>query len=592
MSADPRSMPLQQALQQATAAYHEGRLADAAALCQRILHASPNQLDAINISGALAMRRGDFAAALDFFTRAAGIRPDFAEAFNNRGVALQALGRYEEALEPYGRALALQPGNADALFNRALVLGELRRWNEALQDYEKLLRAYPDHARAWNNCGNLLQKLKRWDEALQCYSQAVRARPDYAEAMNNCGVVLKEMARPEEAIACFEDALRIRPDYPDASSNLGIVLREWKRWDSAMASFDRALAAQPAHVEALINRGLALYDLRRFDEAQASYERALAARPGDAETRWNMSLLALTRGDFERGWDLFESRWQTPAMAPFARAFPQPLWLGDSAIAGKTILIHAEQGLGDTLQFARYVRFVEKLGAAIVFESPAALERLFGSTWPNARVVRKGSQLPPFDVHCPLASLPLALRREVRGIPADFPTIAADRALVDAWAARLGAKSRPRVGIAWSGNPNNKIDADRSIPFEKIAPLLGAAFEAHALQKEIRETDRDAVDASGIAQWCDALGDFADTAALIESLDLVIAVDSVVVHVAASLGKPTWALLPWTTDYRWPTDRDVSPWYPQVRIFRQPTALEWDPPLAALARALGERFGR
>jgi len=586
MSADPRSMTLQQALQQATAAYQAGRFAEAAALCERVLAASPRQLDAINLAGALAMARGDFERALDFFARAAEIQPDFVEAFINRGVALQALGRRDEALGAYAGAIALSAAHPDALFNRALLLTETGRWNDALADYERLLRAHPDHARAWNNCGNLFLKLKRWDDALQCYAQAVRARPDYADAVNNSGVALRELGRDAEALACFERALQLRPDYPEALNNRAISLRDARRWDEALASVDRALAERPDYVEAHTNRGLVLHELRRWDDAAAEYGRALELRPGDAEARWNMALLHLTRGDFERGWELFEARWATPAMAHLARDFGQPPWLGESDIAGKTILIPAEQGLGDTLQFARYVPFVEARGASVVFESPAALERLLASSWPKVRVVRKGAALPAFDVHCPLASLPLALRREVKGIPARFPYLAVDPALAAAWVKRVGARTHPRVGIAWSGNPKNKIDADRSIPFERIAPLIDARIEAHALQKEIRPADRAAVERSGIRLWCDELGDFADTAALVESLDLVITIDAAVAHVSGALGKPTWALLAWHTDYRWPVERETTPWYPHVRIFRQKRVGEWDPVLAEARDAL------
>ena len=579
-------MTLQQALQQATAAYQQGRFADAQALCERILRASPRQLDALNLAGALAMQRRDPAAALEHFTRAAEAEPRFVEAFSNRGVALQALGRWAEALESYDRALALSPANADALFNRALVLGELSRWDDALADVERLLAAHPAHPRAWNTRGNLLQKLRRWEDALHCYGEAVRLRPDYAEAANNCGVVLHELGRDADALACLDQLAGQRPDHAEAFSNRGIVLRSLKRWEEALASFDRALELRPGYVEALNNRGLVLQELRRWPEAMASYERALAARPGDAETRWNMALWHLTRGDFARGWELFESRWATPAMAREARHFAQPPWLGDSDIAGRTILVHAEQGLGDTLQFARYVPFVEARGARVVFESPGALERLLASTWPAVRVIRKGAALPKFDVHCPLASLPLALRDTVKEIPAKFPYIAPDAALVSAWAARLGPRTRPRVGIAWSGNPKNKIDADRSIPFALIAPLIGAGVEAHALQKDIREADRSGVEASGIRPWCDELGDFADTAALIQALDLVLTVDAAVSHVAGALGKPTWALLAWQTDYRWPVERATTPWYPHARIFRQPRAGDWEPVLAAVRDAL------
>jgi Flp pilus assembly protein TadD len=424
------------------------------------------------------------------------------------------------------------------------------------------------------------------EEAERMYSRIIRAEPRCFDALHLLGVLKAERGLQGEAERLIRKALAINPRSVEALNNRANVLQALRQYDEALASCEKALEIRPDYVEALNNRGLVLQDLRRWDEALAAYERALALRPGDAETRWNMALLHLTRGDFERGWELFEARWATPAMAHLARDFPQPLWLGATGIAGKTILVHAEQGLGDTLQFARYVPFVEDLGASVVLESPAALERLLASSFPKARVLRKGVVLPAFDVHCPLASLPLALARGVKGIPARFPYIAVEPALARAWAERLGARTRPRVGIAWSGNPKNKIDAGRSIAFERIAPLIDARIEAHALQKEIRPGDRVAVDRSGIRLWCDELGDFADTAALVESLDLVITVDAAVAHVAGALGKPTWALLAWQTDYRWPVERETSPWYPHVRIFRQRRPGDWDPVLADARDAL------
>jgi tetratricopeptide (TPR) repeat protein len=531
----------------------------------------------MNMAGALALQAGDMPAALAHFSRAVEVAPDFAQGFNNRGVVLQQMKRWEEALASFERAAAIQPAFVDALYNRGVVLSEMKRWDEALQAYARALELDPRNARVHNNRGNVLQKLKRWNEALASYQKALELRPDYSEALTNRGAVLRELRRWDEAVANYRKALTLRPDYAEALSNLALALKEMNRWDEALQYCDRALAARPGFPEALNNRGFVLHDLRRWDEALASYQQAIDARPDYAEPRWNMSLLHLLRGDYARGWDLFEWRWKTEDIAPQFRAFAEPLWLGQEDIAGKSVLIHSEQGLGDTIQYARYVHEVAGRGAKVVFETPAALQSLMASSFPEARVVAKNAPHGGVDFQVPLASLPLAFGTTVETIPARVPYLAVEDARQRQWNERLGPRTKKRIGIAWAGNPAQRNDHNRSMAFRHLAPLLEMDFEFHCLQKDLRPGDGEALAKfPKLKRWDAQLGDFADTAALANALDLVISVDTSIAHLAGALGRPTWILLTWMADYRYFLDREDSPWYPTARLFRQPRPGDWD----------------
>jgi tetratricopeptide (TPR) repeat protein len=575
-------------MQRAVAAYEAGNLADAATLCELVLRADPKHLDAINVLGALGMRRGDLPAALEYFSRATEIAPDFAEAFNNRGVVLQQLQRWDEALKSYRRALQLRPEYVDALFNMGFVMAQLHRWDEAAQAYKRIVDLRPDHPQAHNNRGNVLLKLRRWQDALQSYERALQLKPDYAEALNNRGVVLRELKQWREALESYDQAVAAKPAFAEAFSNRGVALKELNRWDDALRSIERSLELQPDYPEAFNNRGMVLQELRRWEEALQSYQRAMDLRDDYAEPRWNMALLDLLLGDYKRGWEMFEWRWKTEDIAPLARRFSQPLWLGQESLAGRTLLVHAEQGQGDIIQFSR---FVALLDGDVVFEVPRSLVRIMTSSFPRARVVARDTQLPAFDLHCPLASLPLAFNTTVDSIPAPASYLAAENDLQRQWLARLGEKRRPRVGLAWAGNPAQRNDHNRSFEFSRLLPLLDLDLEFHSLQKDLRGRDKeDLLSSARIRPWHDELNDFADTAALICGLDLVISIDTSVAHLSGALGAPTWILLSRNADYRYLLDRDDSPWYPSARLFRQATMGDWGALVERVRLELGNHF--
>jgi tetratricopeptide (TPR) repeat protein len=538
---------------------------------------------------ALALHRsGRLAAAEDLYLQILRAQPDNPCGFHYLGVLRSQQGRPGEALAAFTRALAIKPDYLEALGNRAGLLRELRRPAEALADFDRALAIEPRQAQLLNLRGLALIELGRHEEALASFEWALAIRPDYVVALNNRGNALQDLRRPAEALASYEAALAVQGDHVGALYNRGTALRDLQRPLEALASYDRALALKPDHVDALNNRGLVLTDLGRPQEAIASYEAALAIRPDLAEAHANRGCLRLLLGDFERGWSEHEWRWRTSDLAPWRRDFAQPLWLGEASLAGKTILLHAEQGLGDAIQFVRYVPQVVESAGRVVLEAPTALAGLFSRLSGPVSIVSRGAALPVFDCHCPLFSLPLAFRTRLDTIPATTPYLSAAEERVSKWRGRLPVSPSRRVGIAWAGNPKFKNDRARSIGLARIAPLLAApGTEFLSLQKDLRPGDREALDAyPQVRHLGDGIEDFDDTAAIISLLDLVISSDTSVVHLAGALGKPVWILLHHAADWRWLQGRSDNPWYPTARLFRQPRLDDWEDVIGHVKREL------
>ncbi len=530
---------------------------------------------------------GRYEEALRFITAACAIQPDDYIVHCNQGKVFQELKRYAEALASYDRTLSLKSDYAPAYYNRGSVLYDLQRNEDALASYDKAIALIPGYAEAYNNRGNVLKDLQRYAEALASYDKAIALNPGYALAYNNRGTALEQLGRYQEALACYAKVIALKPDLAPAYNNQGNVLKELGRYQEALASYDSALSLKPDYAEAHNNRGNALKDLGRYEEALASYSKAISLYPDFAEAYYNKSHLKLLLGDYKEGWPLYEWRWKT-SQKDLVRNFKQPLWLGDRPIAGQTILLHAEQGLGDVIQMVRYVTMVEALGATVILELPASLVPLLRTLKGASTLVASGDTLPAFDLHCPLMTLPLAFKTSVDSIPAPVPYLAADPQKLLAWRERLGIKGSPRIGLAWSGNPQHKNDRNRSTALRTFEPLLGLDCEYHALQKEIRAEDKLALaEFTDIQAHEDQLKDFADTAALVAELDLVITVDSSVAHLAGAMGKAVWILLPYDPDYRWLTARSDSPWYPTVRLFRQHSIGDWEGVIRDISSVLG-----
>ena len=567
-----------------------GRREEALASYEKALAIQPNYAEAHHNRGVVLRSLKRPAEALASFDRALSFKPDYVDACNNRGYVLQDLNRPAEALASYERALAIQPKHAKALYNRASVLRDLHRPAEALAAHDEALLIKPDFAEALNNRGLALLDLHRPVEALASFERALAIQPDYARALNNRGNTLQDLKRPAEALAAYDKVLAIQPAYAEALYNRGIVLRDLHRPAEALASFDQALSINPDHVDALNNRGVVLRDINRPLEALASYDRALAIKPDYAETHSNRSALRLLLGDFDRGWEEFEWRWRTPECGAWRRDFAEPLWLGKEPLEGRTILLHAEQGFGDAIQFVRYAPLVAAIGAEVIVEAPPALTALFSRVEGVSLVIGRGEKLPEFDCHCPLLSLPLAFKTRLETIPAVIPYLTALEDRVIKWRQRLPESGMRRIGIAWAGNPNFKGDQTRSIGLAGFLPLLSVAgIEFVGLQRDLREGDRDILrDSSSIKYVGDAIEDFSDTAAIMSGVDLVISSDTSVAHLAGALGRPVWVLLQYVADWRWLLERSDNPWYPTARLFRQPEIGDWE----GVIRRVGDELVR
>jgi tetratricopeptide (TPR) repeat protein len=566
------------------------RFEEAVASYDRALATQPDYVEALSNRAVALYELKRFADALESCDRALVLRPDYAEALLNRGNSLKELKRYQEALRAYDRALALRPDYAEALLNRGNVLKGLSLLEEALDSYDRALALRPDLAETLSNRAAVLHELQQFEEALASCDRALALRPQLAEAHANRANALQALQRYDEALESNNRLVTLRPDLAEAHYNRGNALHRLSRFEEALASFDRALMLRPDYAEAHANRGTTLQELKRFAEAIACYERALAVRPDFADAPYNEALCRLLIGDLRRGWQRHEWRWETEQLRHGKRNFSQPPWLGLTDIAGKTILLHAEQGFGDTIQFCRFAPLVAQRGAHVVLEVQKPLHELMSTLPAVAQIVSRGESLPGFDLHCPLLSVPLAFGTELTTIPSAAPYLHAVAAPVRSWNDRLGPTNRPRIGLAWSGRPTHRNDRNRSIALALLFSFLEGVNATYvSLQPEMRASDaRILQGGSDILHFGDQLKNFSDTAALMSNLNLVITVDTSVAHLAGALAKPVWLLLPFIPDWRWLLDREDSPWYPTARLFRQDQTRSWDGVMVRVRSALDD----
>ena len=566
-----------------------GRHADAIASYDQILSTHPRRVDALCNRGnaLLALKRHD--EALAGYDAALDVMPGHIDTLYNRGTMLATIGRHADALACLRRLLVLQPDHVSALNNAGAALLSLDRPYEALERFDRALAIKPDHIGALVGRGHALIALDRFTEGEALSERVAATAPDHAAALGLRGAVLRMRGRHEEALACFDRAVAHAPDSVDARKNRGQVLLELKQPERALADFDHVLAAWPRDAAALANRGHARFELADFDGALASYAEALSLDPEHADAHYGEGLVRLTLGDFALGWDKYRWRRKVRQMARHGRTFAQPHWSGDEPLAGKTVLLHAEQGFGDTIQFARYATLMAERGAGVLLEVQRPLVGLLGQIEGVSRVIARGDDLPAFDLHCPLLDLPYAFRTELATVPARVPYLWAGAERAAAWKPRLNSGAALSVGLVWSGNAAYRNDSARSVPLAALAPLLAhAGVQFVCLQHELRDNDAPLMpQLPAIRFFGEQLRDFADTVALISLLDVVITVDTVFGHLAGAMGKPTWLLLSRVPDSRWLLDRADSPWYPTVRLFRQPRVGDWESVLAQVERELG-----
>ena len=608
--------------------HQAGRLAQAEQLYRRILAVQPDHDESLHLLGVIGCQCGRADLAVGLIERAVALRGSVAAYHYNLGLACQMLGRLDDAAQAFERALALQPDYAEASNNLGTVLLMQGHAEHAVAAFERALALRPGHAEACCNLAVALQRQGRLDAAIARFEQALALRPGYPEALYNLGLARERQGRRGDAIACFEQALAVRPDYPDALYSLGAVLQAQDRLDAAAARYERAVALRPDHAESWYglggvrhrqgqaavarhcyeravalkpdwpdpysNLGVLMKDQGDLAGAMAMLDRAIALKPDFADAQLNQAMIRLMTGDFAGGWRQHEWRWQTRQLDPDRRNLSMPCWDGTDG-DGRTMLVWAEQGLGDSLQFCRYIKLLTERGWRVVVEVPDPLLRLLRSLGDAVTVLPIGGAASrPIDCHCPMLSLPLLFGTALPTIPARLPYLAADAAAAASWQTRLAALGPGlKIGLVWAGNPGRLsamhagVDTRRSIPLERLAPLLAAdGVRFVSLQKDRRAGEEPA--RYGMLDPMGEVRDFADTAAIVAALDLVIAVDTSVVHLAGALGQPVWLLNRFDSCWRWLRDRDDSPWYPGLRQFRQKMPGDWDGVVAAAAAALAE----
>ncbi len=583
--------------------HQQSRLEEARVLYQQVLNWQPRHVQALTFLGVIALQANESERALELTAKALDADPLSPATHLMQGHAQNQLRRHAAALISYDRAIALKPDLADAYLCRGNVLSELGNHEAAVASYDKALEFKPNAAETYVARGLALAALKRNEAALASFDQALGLDPRHAEAHLSRANALRDLGRLDLALASYDQAIALRSDFAQAYSNRGNLLSEFHRFDEALASYDAAISMAPEFAEAHCNRGNLLGDMGRFDDALQSFDRAIAIDPHYAQAYFSRSFVRLLLGDLENGWQDFEWRWKNEhcATSKEKRNFAQPLWLGAQSLRGKTILLQSEQGLGDTIQFCRYVKHVADLGARVVLEVPKALGTLLENLDGVMHLAVRGEPLPPFDYYCPLMSLPLALKTTLTTIPAQIPYLLSSAERVRHWKSAVGERTRPRVGLVWSGGFRLDqpelwaVNDRRNIPLAKLAALKHPAIEFHSLQKgQPAESELALLIANGwdgpeLRGHASALYDFQETAALIEHLDLVISVDTATAHLAGALGKPVWILNRFDTCWRWLLDRTDSPWYPSARVYRQERAGDWDGVVQRIRRDL-EQF--
>lgn len=493
-------------------------------------------------------------------------------------------GQLQAAFALCAEALRSDARNFDVLYLAGLIAAQLGLSDLAVERFDQALGVDPGNAAAHCNKAVALQNLKRWDAALASCDAAIRIKPDYALALNNRGNVLVELRRWEEALESYNQAILARPDYVPAHFNRANALQSLQKHEAAVLGYDTALALSPDYAQAHSNRGAALCALNRLTEALASFDAAIALKPDLAEAHFGKAITLLLNGHFPAGWAEYE--WRPQAVGNYQK----PRWQGEGSLAGKKLLLYCERGLGDTLQYCRYAKLASDLRATVILQVQepllAVLEDLAGVT----QVIGMRSSLPEYDYHCPLLSLPFVFRTQLESIPAARRYLQADRARVAYWHNRLALRPGIRIGLVWRGDPDNRDDIKRSIRLAELLPMLPTQLQFVSLQKDISASERRALKAYPSASILSDELDFPDTAAVCECLDLVISVDTSVAHLSGALGKRTWILLPFNPDCRWLLNRADSPWYPSVKLYRQPVMNAWHAVLKRIADDLRQEF--
>lgn len=572
-----------------TLSLQQGNRDEAATLLKKTIALKPDHVGACNNLGATLQSQRKLSEAVIIYEQIIKLQPEYVEAHINLGNVFQELGRLEDAIGCYKRAISLKPDHAEAHYNLAGTLKNNHKLDEAASSYRRAIEIDPHHADAHNNLGAILQEQDKLNEAIACFVKAISLKPDYAEAHNNLGTTFQELGRLDEAMASYHKAIEIMPDHAEVHNNIGTVFQEQGKLEASIEKYKKAIALAPDHAKAHNNIGAALQEQGKYNEAMAFYRQAITLKPDYAEAHLNRSFILMLMGNLEEGWPEYEWRLRTKDRIP--RTFPQPEWDG-VPLQGKSVLVHAEQGFGDTIQFVRYLPMIKARGGRVIFECQKTLLRLLKNNMGIDEIVEQSlnyEQLKQFDVHIPLLSLPGIFGIKKDTLSSAAPYIKVDPDLVTQCRSRLSDHGAFNVGIVWTGKTSYKyVYYKRSCSLSDFAPLAdipGLAF--YSLQKGPASKEAEKPPhGMKIIKLDDELNDFTDTAALIANMDLVISIDTSVAHLAGAVGKPVWNLLSFAPDWRWFPNRIDSPWYPTMRLFRQTQPNDWNDVFRQVKKAL------
>lgn len=517
---------------------------------------------------------GKYDESIYYCNQATKINPDYPQAWYIKANNLFVIKNFDEAISCYNQAIKLKPNYFQAWFNKANALYEIKKFDYALDNYERAIEINSNYVEAWCNKGNVLHALKKFDEALSCYNKAIELKPNYAEAWFNKGSVFEKEKRYEEAMINYERAIQIKPDYSDAWLSKGNVFEELKLYDKALAHYDKAIKFKPNFAKAWLNKGYALHEIKKFDEALLCYDKSIELKPNYAEAWFNKSITKLLNGNFDEGLNLYEYRWKKNDFELYRyNRFVKLSSLEN--IYNKKILVWHEQGLGDVIQFSRFIPELVKLNADVTFEVQKDLVSFFQGKI-QCVITSEINKESKFDYQIPLLSLPKLFNLKIESIP-EPSNIIIDSEIINSRKKKLKlSNKRKNIGVAISGSPTNKNNSKRSIPLKYFKSLLkyGSFF---LIQKEINQTDLDFINQNReITYVGDQIKNISDTASIVENMDLIISVDTSLIHIAGTLKKKSFLMLPWCPEWRWLLDRSDTPWYPTVKIFRQEFIENWD----------------
>lgn len=567
-----------------------GELFEAGEIYSKILSENPDHPDALHLLGMIFYETGQCQKAIELINEAIRVNPRVADFHQNLGMILFDIGDLQKAIGAFRRAIQLKPDYTEALNNLGTALLAQGNIDAAIDQFNRALQNRPDDANIYFNLANAQYEQNNIAECVESYQRAIALNPKHFEAFNNMGTALQELNELDSAIEKYQIAADLNPMYVDAYNNLGAVLNEKRQFDSAIDKCKQAIKLDPDCPKPYFNMGIALKGQGKIDNAIDQYRRAITLDPDYADAHWNLSLALLLKGNLKEGWEEYKWRFRKKG---WERLYPYrhciPLWDGNN-FEGKRLLVHDEQGLGDTIQFVRYLPMLKALGGTVVFETRKPFLSLL-KNFPGVDELAERSPLRAnacgCDFYIPLLSLPGIFNTDLASIPAKVPYIQADPIKIDIWQNRLQS-SCFKIGIVWAGKPEHQNDHNRSIPLNAFAPISSIKGVAlYGLQKG--EAARQAGYTTGqfVKNFGDKLDDFSDTAGLIYNLDLLISVDTAVPHLAGAMGKPTWLLIPSVMqDWRWLLDRNDSPWYPSVTLYRQQKSGEWDTEIGQMATTL------